>query len=90
MNISDNKNVDLSCPLLDKYKSIWVISNDAPFSYMENIDDKRAIYQLNSGPFNIEDFKKYFMCDVIYHATSLRISPKFVDITDELTAISTN
>lgn len=87
MDISDNKNVDLSCPLLDKYKSIWVISNGIPYSY---IDDKRTIYQLNSGPFNIEDFKKYFMLDVIYHATSLRISPKFVDITDELTAISTN
>lgn len=57
---------------------------------MENIDDKRTIYQLNSGPFNIEDFKKYFMLDVIYHAANLRISPKFVDITDELTAISTN
>lgn len=85
-----DKNVDLSCPILDKYKSIWVISNGIPYSYMENIDDKRTIYQLNSGPFNIEDFKKYFMLDVIYHATSLRISPKFVDITDELTTISTN
>jgi hypothetical protein len=57
---------------------------------MKNIDDKRVIYQLNNGSFNIEDFKKYFMLDVIYHATSLKISPKFVDITNELNAISTN
>jgi hypothetical protein len=85
-----NKTVDLSCPLLDKYKSIWVISNSVPYTYMKNIDDKRVIYQLNSGSFNIDDFKKYFMLDVIYHATSLKISPKFVDITDELTAISAN
>lgn len=85
-----DRDVDLSCPILDKYKAIWVISNNIPYVYMKNIDDKQAIYQLNSGSFNIEDFKKYFMLDVIYHATSLRISPKFVDITDELTAISTN
>ena len=84
------KNVDLACPLVDKYKGIWVISKDAPFSYMENIDDKRIKYPLNSEPFNKKKYKKYFMFDVIYHATSLRISPKFVDITDELTAISTN
>lgn len=85
-----DKNVDLSCPLLDKYNAIWVISNSVTYKYMKNIDDKRVIYQLNSGPFNIDDFKKYFMLDVEYHATSLKISPKFVDITDELTAISTN
>lgn len=85
-----NKTVDLSCPLLDKYKAIWVISNSVPYTYMKNIDDKRVIYQLNSGSFNIDDFKKYFMLDVAYHATSFGISPKFVDITDELTAISAN
>ena len=78
------KDISIDSPLLDKYNIIWVIKKFSN-TYMEtDKSSKKTIYYLETGEYPFEKIIGLFLLDVAYAGMQIGVSPKFIDITNEI------